>query len=143
MKTLNLFKNGLLILLLSVCFISCSKDDDGGKIEEATLIGTWEILSERDYDKNKSTGAISNESQSDYTEVVRYVFKQDGTCEYRGEQTEVGTWDLEGEKLSLAFGSHAVTKYDVLRLNASELVLLTTSDRTTYLRCMELTLQRK
>ena len=102
MKTLNLFKWACLLMMVSVAFIGCSKDDNENKIEAATLIGAWEVVSGRDYDKDVSTGVISNESPSDYTgRNVGYVFKQDGTYEgYEDEQTWGGMWSLEGEKLS-------------------------------------------
>jgi hypothetical protein len=141
MKKLNSLY--LLTILLSICFAGCNKDDDkNGDIEEAALIGTWEIVSERDYDKDVSTGVISNETQLDYTEVVRYVFKQDGSYEYRNEQTLIGTWNLDGKKLSTSFGGSALSKYEILNLDASELVLFRYLDRTTYWRCTEITFRR-
>ncbi|MDR0619831.1 MAG: lipocalin family protein [Bacteroidales bacterium] len=136
MKTLNLFKWGCLLMVL--LFTGCSKDDDETKIEVATLIGTWEMVSYRNYDKDIATGAIFNESQSTPTETI-YVFKQDSYEQYyMGEIVETGSWSLEGKKLFIAD-----LEFEVLKLNISELVLLKSSDRTTYLHCSEITFQRK
>jgi hypothetical protein len=133
----------LLLMVVSVAFTGCSKDDDNDDnvINATTLIGTWEAVSGRSYDKDVATGAISNELQDDYTETFRYVFMEDGSFEYQGEQTFPGTWRLEAKKLSVVM-SNLTTRYDVIKLNASELIIISSYDRGTYNRCLETTFRK-
>jgi hypothetical protein len=133
-----ILKWSCLLMVVSAAFIGCSKDDDDDDnvVKSEMLVGTWEIVSGRSYDKD-ADGVISNESQDNYTETFRYVFMEDGFFESQGAQVFTGSWSLEGKKLSVMLSG--VSKYDVVKLNTSELILESSSDRGTYKRCTETT----
>jgi hypothetical protein len=145
MKKLNVFKNCLLMILSLVCFIGCNKNDN----EEKTLIGTWQGVSQKTYEKDKETGAISNESMEYFTDdyLLTYVFKEGGIFETNESNGSlIGSWTYEGNRLSTVLTIPDLdieerTNYEV-KLSVSELILSNSEDRGTYARYFETAFKR-
>ncbi|WP_204345281.1 DUF5004 domain-containing protein [Psychroserpens algicola] len=117
-KALRLF-----VLVTLVFTFGCSSDDDsstGGSIEEADLIGTWNIVtlvSELPLDVDEDGTASENLHTESDCVVEQLIFNADGTwsgdseyaleflTELQGvlcfDNSRNGTWTLDGNALSL------------------------------------------
>ena len=115
----------VLTMALGVGLASCSKDDeddkDAGIIVDVTvdnLVGTWQFLSEEDYDED---GHLEGNNPPFSPTYIH--FDADGTAtEYERDEDEwwisSSAFTLDGNKLSFAKGH-----YDVALLTTTRLVL--------------------
>ena len=83
-----------LLMIFSITFVSCSKDDDEDSIKQEDLIGTWKG------EKEVLEAAGDSEDQS-LDETIE--FKNDGTYTLKEEgfSAENGKWTLSGSKLKI------------------------------------------
>lgn len=91
-----------LLMIVSVSFTSCNKDDDDDVDLKSAIIGTWKSVSIVYYVDGKDDEDPEISDDNDYGLVE---FKSDGTFSsyyfYEGEKDNptTGTWKIEGDKL--------------------------------------------
>jgi|GEM_PF-1951048 len=138
MNNIQLLKKSVLLLLIPIFILaSCKKDDDSdGKNKE--LIGKWTITSSESEITINGTDIVEffmtelELSQSDaemYAALFDYdmsgtiEFKSDGTYETITDgDTDNGTWELNGDILTLDKGTGDEVDADVITLTSSQLV---------------------
>lgn len=124
-------------VLLSVCFVSCSKDDDENEnkgIDASAIVDTWEST------WSKGVCKYINHPEENYTwdeavvgdERSRIVLKADGTGqELDGDGGDDSfTWKLIGDELSITDKGGQVSSVAILSLSNSKMVLATSGQET-------------
>lgn len=128
-KTMKKFSYLLMaaFAVVTVCS-SCSKDDDeGGKVDSKSLVGTWSCVSQEGYEiydgeKDEWKDVYGND------EYLEITFNADGTGrELYGEgdyeYTEKFNWTLSGNKLSVKYaGDDEIESVKVESLTSKQLV---------------------
>jgi hypothetical protein len=136
MNTLNLLKQGTLLLLVSVFILtSCEKDEES---KEDQLIGKWNITSVETVITINGKDIIDyfmedlGLSQSEAEEFAEWFtfditgtieIKSDGTYEtvFDGE-TDSGTWELVDNTLTLDKGTNDEVEVEIISITSSKLV---------------------
>lgn len=131
MKIFKSVSLALLTVFSAVTFTSCSDDDDNGPGCKADLVGRWESIYEKGWEKED--GEIIYEwDQPDNS--LRWDFYPDGTCvtweKSSGSSSfmypEYGTYTYKGGNLVIKYDDDEYQENDggkVLRLTDSELVV--------------------
>ena len=127
MKKLNyLWMLGLLLFTV-VNISACSSDDDEGPGSASELVGLWEQISHKGWEK--ANGEIEYEWDENENDS-RVQFNLDGTWEdfeyYEGEWDlcDTGTWEYKGGKLYMTYDDEDyVGIFTVKELTSSRLVM--------------------
>jgi hypothetical protein len=89
-----------LLMIFSITFVSCSKDDDD-EVNKDELIGTW---------KSEKVEGSYQGVKVELPMEVTYEFNKDGSYTEKSiEGTEKGTWELSGNKLKLTSDGETTT----------------------------------
>ena len=107
-KTMKKFSYLLMaaFAVMTVCS-SCSKDEeDGGKVDSKSLVGTWRCVSEEGYEIYDGEKEEWKDTYNNPNEYWGIIFNADGTGVtydyYNGEEYEDNfTWKLSGNKLTI------------------------------------------
>jgi len=106
---------GLVILALCVGFTSCNGDDD--PTNDGNIVGKWQLYS--------ISPSVGNED-CDFEGWME--IKDDGTCVFFDkceETTETGTWEKDGNTLTLVSDPPIVMTaiYTIISISETELVM--------------------
>lgn len=140
MKKFNFIWLVSMLMLMPICFVSCSDDDDEIGVDPtgSDLVGTWEVVSEYNY--YKENGRVEyDDTDTEYGEgegfILKITFKKDGTflaynAEYDDESNEWeedsfnGTWSYQNGKLQeTGFWEDDTTTWTVKELTRTKLVI--------------------
>jgi len=101
MKKINfLFFSLLAVVALSISFVSCSKDDDGGDKYSTLIIGKWVPLPE---DKDPKFDSME--------------FFKGGSMNFSLEgHVMPATWSISGDKLTITLAGKGATVYTIVEL---------------------------
>ena len=139
MKKLNyLWMLGLLVFA-AVNFSACSSDDDDAPGSSSDLIGLWEEIYSKGWEKEN--GEIDYEYEYEEGQGIRVEFKSDGTFaqydeEYGGWELDLtGIWEYKGGKIYVTFydeyDDFEYTQVNVVKeLTSSRLVVESTYQET-------------
>ena len=106
-----------LLLIVSVSFVSCNKDDDDNDVDLNTaIIGTWKSVSHVLYIDGVKDDDESEISDDDNNTV--YEFKSDGTGSSviytnLGDVSNTFTWKIDGSNLILTHNNNGETKVQI------------------------------
>lgn len=129
MKKLNYLWMLGLLMFAAVNFSACSGDDDEGPGSSSELVGLWEIVSDKGWEK--VNGELAYEWNDEEERDFRLRFNSDGTYnEYEYENGELesddtGTWVYKNGKIYCTF----YDKYDDYTYTVSVTVKELTSSR--------------
>ena len=119
-----------LLMIVSVSFVSCNKDDDDNDVDLNTaIIGTWKSVSEILYIDGVKDDEESEISDDDNNTV--YEFKSDGTgssVTYTNLISDISytfTWKIDGSNLILTNNNYGETK---AQITIKENTLIITSE---------------
>jgi hypothetical protein len=140
MNKMNLLKQTALLLLMSIFMLtSCDKDEDNVNSKRDNLIGLWTITSSETEITINGTDiieyfmaelglsqsdaeAFAEMFQSDMTGTIE--FNSDGTYEaVSGGATNNGTWELNGDTLTMDKGTEDEADAEIISISSSKLVL--------------------
>ena len=106
-----------LLMIVSVSFVSCNKDDDDNDVDLNTaIIGTWKSVSDIWYIdgvKDDDKSGISDDNNT------VYEFKSDGTgssvtyTNLIGDISNTFTWKIDGSNLILTNNNYGETKSQI------------------------------
>ncbi|MBL0683813.1 lipocalin-like domain-containing protein [Aquimarina mytili] len=119
-------KLGLIILLISATFTSCSSDDDAAAppavpTNETLIAGTWELTArkelgvDRTLDNCELTSTIQFNADKTYTEKTFVNISNE--CASDGEF--VGTWAISGETITLIYNDFGTPASDTPKFSIS------------------------
>ena len=92
------FRKIILFIILVVSFISCSIDNEEGKVENS-LIGTWQLVQAFEY--SEAGPGNWNQVEDGYT----YTFSQNGDFySTRFEECTSGTFSTDSNLLTMEYG---------------------------------------
>lgn len=129
MKKINFLWLVGIFMLLPICLVSCSDDDEEGVGNKSDLVGTWESVS-CTY-QWKEDGVIVEEG-TDSDNDMRIKFNEDGTyasAEYynnKWDWEEEGTWNYKNGKITIRYedeGESYSESATVKALTSSKLVI--------------------
>ena len=107
-----------LLLIVSVSFVSCNKDDDDNDVDLNTaIIGTWKSVSHIMYIDGVKDDDKSGISDDDSNSV--YEFKSDGTGSSviytkLGDVSNTFTWKIDGSNLIINHNNNGETKGQII-----------------------------
>ena len=110
MKKISFFWLVSILMLLPICFVSCSDDDEESVGSASNLIGLWDPVHAEGYeiyDGKKDTWNENINAESEGSDYARVEFFEDGTCTryiyYKGswvvDDDGEGVYQVKGNKL--------------------------------------------
>lgn len=126
----KIFKLFLPVLLFSIGFVSCEKDDE--QTSSSKIIGTWKLV-EFSY-REKVNGEITDEETFkndqdilDIIEALYWRFDEDGKVYTSGidinQMTHRGNWEIKNDKLySNDFEADEKEEVPLIELTSSKMV---------------------
>ena len=141
MKQLHSILALLLLMICSMNFTACS-DDDEAPGNTSDLIGLWEEIYNKGWEKEN--GKIDYEYEYEYEEGEggRIEFKSDGTyIEYDAydgdwEVDMIGTWEYQGNKIYVTYydedDEKEYTQHIVVKELTSSRLVVEASEQETY-----------
>ncbi len=121
----------ILTLGFALSFNACSKDDDDNVVDNASIVGTWEIIASKGWeidkgDKDEWDWKVSADSRG----TERWSFKSDGdfVCSeydsYKGVWVteDSGQWKMNGNKLTLR-DEEEESVVTIVKLDADVLIM--------------------
>ena len=111
----------MVAVVLCVGFASCSSDDDeGGSGNTGSIVGTWQLVVEEEYDES---GELLD-SDNVKGEQIYYRFNNDMTgFEYERGRKYPFTYTLIGNILAITEEGYSADEYEIVTLTKSELAI--------------------